>query len=96
MENKILSETSSYWLTFLITLGLVSFLVTLGSKFIEKTLKSLGINFANRFAGAILGSVKLLLIIYIPIYFLFKLNLLSKASQTSEAVSIMKIFISWA
>lgn len=68
---------SEKWLVFtayLFTLLIIMLIIWLVARFVEKIIKSVGLNFLNRILGALIGMSKWAIILSVVVYMFYKLN----------------------
>lgn len=92
VDKGILSPSSSLWLSFILTVGIVLFVVLFLTKLIKNLLKKLGLDFTNKIAGMLLGALKYFIIIMIPYCFLESIQVITKDNSTSNLLVTIKIF----
>jgi len=94
VENHILSENLSNSLSFFLTIALAIIAMKFLSALIENLLKSIGLNFTNRFAGLIFGAVKYFFIVMFVMSFLYKLHMITPENSTQNAIDLIGLFSS--
>ncbi len=86
ISEGFLSETSSKWISYVLCFVAIILLVKLTTKLIVGLLKTLGLNFVNRFAGALVGGLKWALIISLIVYALYDLKVFQKEGIEQNTV----------
>ncbi len=92
VEKGIVSSESSLWISFFLTILLVFLSVRFLSGFIEKVLKSIGLDFTNQFGGLLLGAFKCFLIIMVLFCFLQALGIISEKNSSSNLLGFISLF----
>ncbi|MDR2121673.1 MAG: CvpA family protein [Flavobacteriaceae bacterium] len=92
VENGIVSEKSSHWISFIITILFVFLAVRFLSGLIEKGLKYIGLGFTNQIAGLFFGAVKYFLIIMIVFSFFEILGFISEKNCSDNLLSCISLF----
>ncbi len=75
INEGFLNETSSKWISYALTFVGIIVLVKILTKLIVSFLKTLGVNFVNKFAGGCLGSAKWLIFMSLLVYVFYDLNI---------------------
>ncbi len=75
IEEGYLTEASSKWVSYGLCFVGIIILIRLLTRLIVSFLKTLGINFVNKFAGGILGSAKWAVIISLLVYAVYDLEI---------------------
>lgn len=91
VEKGILSPTSSLWLSFILTVGLVLLSVVFLSKLIERLLKNLGLGFTNKIAGVLLGAFKYAGIIFFIEVLLFKIGFINAQNVSENMLDMLNL-----
>ncbi|MCB9202500.1 MAG: CvpA family protein [Flavobacteriales bacterium] len=84
IERHLISEETSYFISFLILLILIILCVKFLTSAFESLLKNIGLNFTNRFFGAILGFLKGFILISLAIYIAVTFNLIPKPVDNED------------
>jgi len=92
VEKHILSENSSNSFSFFLTIVLAIIAVKLLSALIGNLLKSIGLNFINRFAGLVFGAVKYFFIVMFVMSFLYKLHVITPENSSKNAIDLIGLF----
>jgi len=84
IEQQIISQDTSYILSFVLIIILIFISIKFLSSSIESFLKTIGLNFTNKIAGGIFGLIKAVFILSLISFSIVKLNFVEEPKTVKD------------